>query len=174
MAYITKFNGNTDSTVTLGKEGAPTSVEGYFLGTKETPDTGFGPGKLHVFKTSEGDIGVWGKSRLNNMLTPELVGQMVLVEFTGMIPPAKKGRRPSYGFKVQHDPENTIEVSSVALTAPTDADDYEDSDAADDYLDAQTASVSPVRPSRPSAPLKTPSAADRAKVNALLSGRKVG
>lgn len=174
MAYKTKFSGNTDSTITLGKEGAPTSVEGYFLGTKETPDTmGYGPGKLHVFKTADGDVGVWGKSRLNALLTHDLVGQMVLAEFTGMIAPTKKGKRPSYGFKVQHDPTNTIEVSADALSAPADADDYEDADAGEVAEYAETVAASPARPvARPT--LKTPDAAARAKVNALLAGRKVG
>jgi hypothetical protein len=169
MAYQTKFNGNTDSTISLTKDTAPgVLVEGYFLGTKETPDTGYGPGKIHVFKTQNGDVGLWGKTRLNNQLTPDLIGQMVMVEFTGMVAPAKKGKNPAYGFQVQHDPENTIEVSSTALSAPAEAEeDYEESEA-------EVEATPPARATRPATALKTPDAAARAKVMATLSGRKVG
>lgn len=171
MAYKTKFSGDTDTNISVAKTQAPgVIVEGYFLGTKETPDTmGYGPGKLHVFKTAEGDVGVWGKSRLNAMLTPDIIGQMVLVEFTGMIPSTKKGKSPSYGFKVQHDPANTIEVSADALTQPEAANDYGDADDSS----TEEEQLPPVRATRPAAPLKTPDAAQRAKVQAMLSGRKV-
>ncbi len=162
MAYITKFNGNTDKTVTLGKPGDPTKVEGYFLGSKDTPDGGYGPGKLHIFQTNEGSVGIWGKTRLNSSLTPDLVGQMVLVEFTGMIQPKTKGRRPSYGFKVQHDPGNTIETGTINLNAS------EDSDEDSEDLDSNESSSYSSRPSTPPPAAVAPDAERRARVNALL------
>lgn len=134
MAYQTKFDGSCDKAVTLGAENNPTSLEGYFLGSKETPDKGYGPGKLHIFQTKEGTVGVWGKTRLNNLLTRELVGQMCLVNFTGMIQPSKKGKRPSYGYKVQHDPDNTVVVDAVSLEdshAESSEEDYSDSSLED-------------------------------------------
>jgi len=162
MPYITKFSGNTDKTVTLGKPGDPTSVEGYFLGSKDTPDGGFGPGKLHIFQTNEGSIGVWGKTRLNSSLTSELVGQMVLVEFTGMVAPQKKGRRPSYGFKVQHDPSNTIDTTNIDLGASEPADDDSEEETSN-----ESASYSS-RPTTPPPAAIAPDAERRARVNALL------
>ncbi len=128
MAYQTKFDGSCDKAVTLGAENNPTSLEGYFLGSKETPDKGYGPGKLHIFQTKEGTTGVWGKTRLNNLLTKELVGQMCLVNFTGMIQPSKKGKRPSYGYKVQHDPDNTVVVDAVSA----DSSENDDVDSSGD------------------------------------------
>lgn len=125
MSYKTKFDGRTDKTIKLGGDGNPTSIEGYFLGSKET-QSDYGPGKLHLFQTPEGVVGVWGKTRMNNLLTADHRGQMVLLSFTGMIAPAKKGRRPSYGFKLQYDPENTIDVSNIDLTAAPSAEDEDD------------------------------------------------
>lgn len=166
MAYKTKFDGQTDKTVTLGLEGNPTSLEGYFLGSKDIVSE-FGPGKLHIFQTQEGNIGVWGKTRLNGMLTKDLVGQMVLVEFTGMVAPKKKGRRPSYGFKVQHDPDNTIEVTMdlSGSTAETYGDEEAD-EVSDSAPEAPLASATRVA-------ARGPTAEQKARVQALVSGRKV-
>jgi hypothetical protein len=160
MAYRTKFDGQTDKTVTLGLEGNPASIEGYFLGSKDVASD-YGPGKLHIFQTPEGTVGVWGKTRLNSALTKDLVGQMVLVEFTGMVAPKKKGRRPSYGFKVQHDPDNTIEVT-MDLSGSAAAEDYEDEEG-------EEGDTMPVTSTQA---YKTPSAADKARVQALLNGNK--
>ncbi len=116
MAYKTKFDGSTDTTIKLGGAGNPTSIEGYFLGTKEIPDQGYGPGKLHIFQTQEGTVGVWGKTNSNRLLTSDIIGQMVLLSFTGM-GEKKKGKNPAYNYSVQHDPENTTDVSGVNLNA---------------------------------------------------------
>lgn len=114
MAYKTKFDGQTDTSIQLGDKNNPTpvSIEGYFLGTRETPDTGYGPGKLHIFQTPEGTTGVWGKTNSNRLLTSELVGQMVLLTFTGM-GEKKKGKNPAYNYSLQHDPDNTTDVSGI-------------------------------------------------------------
>lgn len=170
MAYETKFSGNTDKTVILGKEGNPTSIEGYFLGTKVTPDTGYGPGKLHVFQTSEGSVGVWGKTRLNSLLTSDLVGQMTLVTFTGMIASSKKGMRPSFGFKVQHDRQNTIDTSGVDLLAASEPEEDNSDQGLFEEQENTVAYVS-TPPVRASLAPKLPDADRRAKVQALLNGK---
>jgi hypothetical protein len=168
MAYVTKFDGSTDKTVTLGKEGDPKSIEGYFLGSKVTPDTGYGEGKLHIFQTEEGSVGIWGKTRLNTLLTSDIVGQMTLVTFTGMIMPKTKGRRPSYGFKVQHDPSNKIDTSNINLSAslPADEDDGEE-----DNLNSSEETYASKAPA-PRAPANAPDAEKRARVQALLTGKR--
>lgn len=163
MAYITKFNGSTDATIKLGGEGNPTSIEGYFLGSKDT-QSDYGPGKLHIFKTKEGTIGVWGKTRMNNQLTSDLKGQMVLVTFTGMVAPSKKGRKPSYGYEVQHDPDNSIDVTGINLGAqePEAEEDFIEEDAADEAAPAPVVRA-------PAIAARTPSADSQARVQALLN-----
>lgn len=162
MAYKKKFDGNTDKTIALGKPGDPKSIEGYFLGTKVIPGTAYGDAKLHIFQTSEGTIGVWGKTRLNNLLTTELVGQMTLVEFTGMVQPTKKGRRPSFGYQVSHDEDNTIDTGGIDLSAPQEpeSDESEDSQSFDqDDLHEDEVQMKAA---------KSPDPSKRAKVEALL------
>lgn len=167
MAYVTKFDGRTDKTIKIGGEGNPTSIEGYFLGSKDT-SSDFGPGKLHLFQTEEGVIGVWGKTRMNNLLTADLRGQMVLVNFTGMIAPSKKGRRPSYGYKVQHDTQNVIDVSNIDLTSTLESS--EDSETEVDSYESNAIEVLVDRhPVAPKTPATTPSAERRAQVQALLN-----
>lgn len=129
MPYITKFDGKTDTTIQLGNKDKstnnPNSVEGYFLGTRETPDTGYGPGKLHLFQTEAGTVGVWGKTNSNRLLTASHRGQMCLLEFTGM-GERKKGKNPAYEYSFKYDPNNTIDVSAVDLGASEPESDEDD------------------------------------------------
>jgi hypothetical protein len=174
MAYKNKFDGSTDTTVTLGSENSPTQIEGYFLGSKTTPDKGYGPGKLHVFQTEKGTVGVWGKTRLNNLLTSDLVGQMVFVEFTGMIAPKTKGRRPSYGFSVKHDPENTIDTTSINLSAPSEEIEEETENEAQEELHRYSQPETSFKgPTASKTAAVSPSAERSARVQALLSGKKL-
>lgn len=164
MAFQTKFDGSVSRTMSLGTAGSPEVIEGYFVGTKTT-QSAYGEGKLHVFQTNEGYIGVWGKTRLNSLLTTDLLGQMVRATFTGMIAPTQKGRRPSYGFKVEHDKDNTIDTSNINLSAASpESEEDEDLDS-----DAATDEVIPSQPVAPRTPAAAPSAAARAQVQALLS-----
>ena len=189
MGFKTKLELSSDKTITLGGKDVntnkdnPKKIEGYYLGSRVTPDKGYGPGLLHFFSTLEGNVGVWGKSRMNNLLTSELAGQMVRVTFTGMSE-ARKGRRASYMYKVEHDSENTIDVSGVNLQSETGGQEPEDddttsysADASDDVSDVEDEhevldEVAPVRASRPSQVASTPSAERQAKVRAMLSARK--
>ena len=176
MGYKTKFDGNTDKTIQVGGKNSsgepnPTSLEGYFLGTKAT-ESDYGPGKLHIFQTKEGTVGVWGKTRLDNLLTSDLLGQMVLVSFTGMIAPTKKGRKPSYGYKVQHDEENTIEVGNLNLNATSnessdDSEEDNDSGSAFDGSDEESTSFASVTPPKKAA--VPPTATQQNRVKELLS-----
>lgn len=176
MAYQTKVELASDTTIKLGgrqENGTPnpTSVEGYFLGTRITPDTGYGPGKLHFFQTEVGVVGVWGKTRLNSLLTPDLAGQMCLVTFKGM-GPKQKGKSPAFLYSLQHDPANTIDVTSLAAaeTATTDVDasDYE----RDMDLEEPADEIVPVRPTAPKAKAAVPAAKSQAAVQALLSAKR--
>lgn len=183
MAYITKFDGQTDTTIQLGgvskQDGKPnpTSIEGYFLGTKEIPDSGYGPGKLHIFQTSDGTIGVWGKTNSNRLLTKDLAGQMVLLTFTGM-GEKKKGKNPAYMYSVQHDPNNTTDVSGIDLNSsePESDESVESEDAAmtpanNTYSSAHVPRTV-AQPARTVVAASAPSASKQAEIQALLKSRR--
>ncbi len=164
MGYIKKFNGSVDKAIQLGGEGNAKSIEGYFLGSKDT-QSDYGPGKLHVFQTKDGTVGVWGKTRMNNALTEDLKGQMVRVTFTGMIQPSKKGRRPSYGYDVEHDPENIMDVTGVSLSTTTSEADEEEGD--DNDWNGEDTSTEEYE--APAAPVRKTTTSSAASVQALLN-----
>lgn len=174
MAYKKKIDARTDNTIQLGgeKDGIknPTTIEGYYLGSKSV-DGDYGPGKLHIFNTSEGNIGVWGKTNLNHLLSPENVGQMCLVTFTGM-GKAKKGRRPAYEYSLQYDEENTIDVTGVNLEATEN--NSEDDDSVDDvtYEGEQASEAYASRPASGRGSLAVPNAEKQAALQARLASRK--
>jgi hypothetical protein len=177
MSYITKFDGRTDKTIKVGGEGNPSFVEGYFLGSKDT-ESDYGPGKLHLFQTAEGIVGVWGKTRMNTLLTEDHRGQMVLLSFTGMIAPTKKGRRPSYGYQLKYNPKDTIDVANINVNAESasasDDDESESQYVSDDTNDnvEEIVETAPVRPVAPARPATTPSPAKQAALQALLNKNK--
>ncbi len=184
MAFKKKLELSADTTITLGgvdKDGknCPKSVEGYYLGSRATPDKGFGPGTLHFFQTATGNVGVWGKSRLNSLLTKDLIGTMVRPTFTGMSPKVK-GRNPSYLFDLEVDEANTIDVSGLDTNPTTyqddDDSDYQSDDVADeadvDADDAPADEVPPARAAAPRRPVTTPSAESQARTQALLRQRR--
>lgn len=181
MAFRTKFDGQTDKTIALGgdRDGKknPTSIEGYFLGSKTT-QSDYGPGLLHMIQTEDGVVGVWGKTRLNNLLTKELTGQMVKIDFTGMIAPVKKGRRPAYGYKVQHDPDNTTDVSGIDLNPVETLMEAEEGQVEENDYSTEEPQEEPQeevpapRAVAPKQAAQAPNAAAQARVKALLASRK--
>lgn len=191
MAFKKVENLETDKTVQLGGKNEkgqanPTQLEGYYLGYKEV-DGEFGPSRLHIFQTAEGNVGIWGKTRLNAKLTNNLLGFMLLVTFTGMIAPKKKGRKPSYGYEVQYDDENVIDVSGLTESAGDNTAYAEDTDeaveAADqhDMLEEETdpgeeeAMPDEVQPKRATPPRQVaqgPAPEAKKKVQDLLNGRR--
>lgn len=170
MAYKKKQDLSTDKTIKLGgvdeasQRPNPTRIEGFFLGTKVTPDTGYGPGQLHFFQTEEGVVGVWGKTNLNRLLSSDLVGQMCLVTFTGMGPKVK-GKNRAYQYEVQHDPENTTDASGFNASAAVEesvSKEFEESAE----VSEEAVYVAPKAPAKPAS---TPSAEAQARVQALLN-----
>ncbi len=171
MAYITKFDGSVNKTVSIGGKGNPQSVEGYYLGAKDTKGK-FGPCKLHIFQTEDGHIGVWGKSRMNYLLTQDLKGQMVLVTFKGMIP-SNKGN-PAFDYSVQHDPANTIDTTGVDANAqPPQEPELDTVDEEIDF-DAVDAEEDVVELPRPKAPVRaaTVDPAKQARLQQMLASRR--
>jgi hypothetical protein len=119
MAYIEKADSFEGQTVALTKLGD--KIEGYYLGAKEVAGE-YGVSKLHSFKTEQGSVNVWGKTIMNDLLTPDLLGVKCLLAFTGMLQPKKKGRRPAYNFKLKFDPECKIDAPPIAIGDDTSFD----------------------------------------------------
>lgn len=171
MAFKKVVTLSTDKAIQLGGKDAPTSVLGYYLGAKNV-ESDFGPGKLHVFQTAEGNIGVWGKSNLNAQLSEGLIGQMCQVQFSGM-GKAQKGRKPPYLFTVEHDEDDTIDVSSVTASSASEEPDYGDNADGEVGEEETYADEVPVkRASPPKTPASAPDAARTARVSALLNGTR--
>lgn len=172
MAFQTKNDLNAEKTISFKTPGE--SVEGYYLGSKTTKDTGYGPGTLHVFQTSKGNVACWGKTRLNSLLTAELVGQMVRATFTGMGNKVK-GKNPAYLFKVEHDPAETLTgeaLESATAAVSQSNEDYADDDISESDIDAddvQDIAPPPARAAAPRAPAQAPDPARAAKVQELLN-----
>lgn len=113
MAYKKHVELKSDKTIHLGgvdKNGNlnPAQVEGYYLGFRLISGD-YGDQKLHFFQTESGNVAVWGRTKLNQILEP-YAGKKVLVKFTGMSSPKKRGQRPAYLFDLEYDEEDTIPV----------------------------------------------------------------
>ncbi len=168
MAFVKKFDGNTDSTINLGNKENPVreSIEGYYLGTKNIPDTGYGVGKLHIFQTPDGAIGVWGKTNSNRLLTTDLTGKMCRLTFTGM-GEKKKGKNPAYNYELEVDSSESIDTTGINLNASLEVDDETGSEESYEAPVVSRKAATPVA-SIPSAP---PSASAQSKIQAMLNSR---
>lgn len=91
----------------------PITIEGYFIGTKEvsSPKSKTGLASLHVIQTSKGNVGVWGKTNLDQKMKTVSPGFMTRISFVGM---QETKNNPMYKYKVEVDENNTIDVSGVS------------------------------------------------------------
>lgn len=191
MAFRQLADLDCDRTTAIGgkaKDGKPNpkSIEGYFIGTKQVESqlakSGFA--SLHILQTQDGNVGVWGKTNLDQKMKVVRPGTMVRVTFTGMqnIP----GKRPMYKYGVEVDDENMIEVASAPTSEDSSYSDTDSSgeevlddeptddtdlDASDEEVEAvDTAPQQRARPPRQAA--QVPSAERQRKVQELLRGRR--
>jgi hypothetical protein len=141
-------------TIRLGGEGNPSSVEGYFLGTRKV-ETEYGEAQLHAFQTKKGVIAVWGKTIMNNLLAQVPVGEMTRVTFTGM-GEKKKGRNPAYLYNVEHDESEKIDTGSIDLVSATSTDEEEDYGTTESEDEVPSA----------------PAPSSQSKIQALLNSRR--
>ena len=177
---------DTDNTVTIGgvnkKTGKanPKTIEGYFIGTKGGLPNKFNadkPNQLHILQTQNGNVGVWGKTNLDQKLRGVLVGSMIRITFTGTKPSGKGNDMLCY--KVEVDADNTIDVDSadVQVNSASSSDDYEreyanaEQEEDDEPLDILPDEVEPARPIAARKAAQPPSAAAQAKVKALLGSK---
>lgn len=158
----------------------PTSIEGYFVGTRQVPSRKAKSGfcSLHILQTAQGNVGVWGKTNLDQKIPSVLPGQMIRISFVGMV---ETPNNPMYKYKVEVDADNTIEVNLTDDTAAgataagaleagayEDAPDETDPTTEDDQpYEAPTAL--PAR--RPAAPAQPASSERQAAVRNVLGKR---
>lgn len=156
----------------------PTVIEGYFIGSKivDSPKSKDGKAKLHIFQTSEGNVGVWGKTDLDRKMLSVSPGSMTRASFAGMAP-SKNGEM--YKYKVVQDLENTIDVAISPRNAPGEtSEEYDHTQDQVDSLeelsnieieDDEVNEAPAPRPIAPKVPLKAPSADRQAAIQALLN-----
>lgn len=122
MAFKQVQDLDSETTISLGgvnkktRKANPTSVEGYYIGKRKVDSkkakSGFS--FIYYFQTPKGNVGVWGKTDLDRKMEGVVAGNMVRASFEKMIP-TPNGEM--YKYKVEFDPDNTIEV-----TAPQSSD----------------------------------------------------
>lgn len=179
-----------DTTIQIGgkdkKSGKanPTTLTGYYIGTKQVASakskTGFSA--VHVFQTPKGNVGVWGKTNLDQKMKAATAGALTRITFVGMV---ETKNNPMYKYSVEVDQEDTIEVgtnddSGASADDASDggyaaADmDYAAADDLDPPLDADEAPLDEVpapRAARPTRPAQAPTSASAAEVQRQLRSR---
>lgn len=118
---------SAEVTISLGgynkkaKKENPTTVEGYYLGTKTVPDKKkqSGESNIYFFQTKKGNIGVWGKTDLDRKMTSVTPGTMTRASYSHM---QETQNGPMYKYKVEVDANNTIEVSTTSSVESYDED----------------------------------------------------
>jgi hypothetical protein len=119
MAMKEVLDLSADVTISLGgtnkKTGKknPTEIEGYYIGRREIEDKKkkSGVSYIHFFQTSKGNVGVWGKTDLDNKLNGMALGTMVRAAYDRMVPTPNGDM---YKYKVAFDDANTIDVGVTA------------------------------------------------------------
>lgn len=184
MAFKELADLNCDKAYALGgfdkktKKNNPTSVTGYFIGTREvdSPKSKTGKCSLHIFSTEKGNVGVWGKTDLDRKMKQVPAGCLTQVTFTGR---KETKNNPMYCYKVLVDAEDKIDVATVeqgdSVDATEEAAGDEEAYADESEADAEEEAVEYVEeapPARAKAPARAataPDAARQAKVQALLN-----
>jgi hypothetical protein len=174
MAFREVSDLSADTTISLGgtnrKTGKvnPTSIEGYYLGSRQIADAKkkSGISYIHIFQTSKGNVGVWGKTDLDSKIKSVTPGTMVRASFDKMV---KTPNGEMYKYKVQFDDANTIEVTAqdesleASPEQETDASSYKETVyGEEDSTDAEEAALL----------LAVEQAERQAKVKAMLAKAK--
>jgi hypothetical protein len=175
MAFKEVSDLSTDNAIALGgfnrktnKEN-PTTITGYYVGSKEvdSPKSKTGKAKLHVFQNAKGNVGVWGKTDLDQKMKAATIGALTRVTFTGM---QETKNNPMYKYKVEINLDDTIEVASASKedTGVSYAD--EDTFGGGDYSEEDVDEAPPIpRAAAPRIPAQQPTRASQEQVQALLN-----
>lgn len=165
----------------------PTTITGFFIGSREVPSkkskTGFA--WLHVLQTEKGNVGVWGKTNLDQKMRAVKPGQLCKIDFVGMV---ETQNNPMYKYKVAVDPAKYIEVATAdnnesAGAEATGAEQYESegepyagTDQGEEGEEEESApdEQPAARPSAPRNPARTPDATRQSRVQSLLNSTRKG
>jgi hypothetical protein len=154
----------------------PTSVEGYYLGFR-TVENKKGEGKIHIFQTAKGNLGVWGKTDSDRKLSGIALGTMTRLSFKGMKPTPNGDM---YAYVVEVDTDNTIEVADLSAGAGNETgietggyDDGGDEDLGEETAEEYTDGADEDAAQEAALAAAAKVAAERkAKVQALLKNKK--
>ncbi len=189
MAFKTIVVLDADVTISMGgtnkktNKKNPVRVEGYYLGSKTVADKKKKSGQsyIHIFQTAKGNVGVWGKTNLDNQIINVPPGTMTRATVTGM---RSTPNGDMYVFQVEVDLENTVEAPEQATIAAAnnaasddgdgqEAGSYDSSGQDDDAPDADDQPEDQEAPEAIAPPPQAKSNAERnARVNALLGNKR--
>ncbi len=150
---------------TTGKKN-PTEFEGYYLRTETRPNK-FNPAKpqnLYVFKTSGGDVGLFGKAGIDREMKKARPGYMTKVINTEETLDVGKGN-PMTLYEVYQDRSLSINVSEFN-PSPTELSSEDDLVSEIEESDDEPVYVAPTPPKTPAA---VPNSERRAQLQALLN-----
>lgn len=133
MAFKDVADLSADTTVSIGgfnkklKKDNPTKIEGYYLGSKQVADAKkkSGVSFIYILQTPKGNVGVWGKTDMDNKMKAVRPGTMIEISFDKMV---STPNGDMYKYRVRFDEENTIEVQTPepqSCQAASDSDDDE-------------------------------------------------
>ena len=169
-----ELNGlDADVTISLGgvnrKTGKPNpvKVEGYYLGKKSIPDNKkkSGVSYIYFFQTDSGNVGVWGKTDMDKKMSVAQLGTMMRITSTGKRPTPNGDM---YTYKVEGDPENTIDVTEQASSEVSGGSIGVTGDFNDQDSDAAFEALAPTAEDEQEV-IAAATAAKRARTQALLS-----
>lgn len=145
----------------------PTSVEGYYIGSKQvdSPKAKSGKAYLYILQTPKGNLGVWGKTDMDKKMQQVTPGNMIRITHSGM---QATPNGEMYKYTVEQDDTNVIEVA--ASNVPEQADDSEPSFDQEESFDAATPNDLDEEDDRQAQALAQ--AERKAKVQAMLNKNK--
>jgi hypothetical protein len=184
MAFKAVVTLDADKTVAIGgtdkktKKPNPTTAEGYYLGKRQVEGSK-GLADLHFLQTPKGNLGVWGKTNMNQKLSAVPLGTMVRITFTNM-QNTKNG--PMYVYKVEVDADNVLDMSGFDTDTAADetsaAEEGQDDtqsgyEASSDDADASADVVDEDAEQQKALAAAEKAAAQKAKVQGILKGKVV-
>jgi hypothetical protein len=181
MAFKAVVSLDADRTIAIGgkdsktKKPNPTTAEGYYLGKRQVEGSK-GLADLHFLQTPKGNLGIWGKTNMNQKLSAVPLGTMVRISFTNM-QPTKNG--PMYVYKVEVDADNVLDMSGFedgtsSEETSTEDTNYQDEGSVDETADdtAPEDNEAEEEAQRQALAAAEKAAVQKAKVQAVL-GKKI-
>ncbi len=175
-AEVTFAIGGTDKKT---KKTNPKQSEGYYLGKRVVEGSKYGPSTIFFLQTEKGNVGIWGKTDLNNKMASVAPGCMIRITHAGMTPTPNGDM---HRYKVEVDEDNTIDVSGLQSNTAaeytqaddnsTDAEDTTSHDMDDDSDPEEESETAPEPVALPKGLVNGLTAEQRkAKVQSLLNSK---